>query len=126
MDVGVAPYPDMEDFYFSPLKILEYMAAGKPTVASRVGDLPMLVNDEVRGILVPPGDAAALEAALFRLMSNPSLAAAMGSAARVKVMTSRTWDMVARRILELGGVSLARAVRRKDWRRESKELQMRE
>src|SRR5262249_36909852 len=37
MDVAVAPYPPLENFYFSPLKVYEYMAAGLPVVASRIG-----------------------------------------------------------------------------------------
>src|ERR1041385_1938466 len=37
MHAGVAPYPPMESFYFSPLKIYEYLAAGLPVVASRIG-----------------------------------------------------------------------------------------
>ncbi len=121
MDVGVAPYPALEGFYFSPLKVLEYMAAGKPAVASRVGDLHELVEDDVDGILTPPGDAASLEGALARLMSDPKLRAAMGAAGRRKVLASRTWDMVARMILEMGGVSLAEAPRRDRERTEKRE-----
>src|SRR5690606_13714515 len=40
MDVAVAPYPRLDDFYFSPLKVLEYMAAGRAVVASRIGMIP--------------------------------------------------------------------------------------
>jgi len=104
MDVGVAPYPPIEGFYFSPLKVLEYMAAGRPTVASRVGDIRELVNDGVEGTLVPPGDARALQAALLKLMSDRNLCTTMGSAARKKVLTYRTWDIAARRILRIGGI----------------------
>ena len=71
MDIAVAPYPVAEDFYFSPLKILEYMAAGIPVVASAVGDLPSLVEHERTGILVPPGDADALGQALLHLARHP-------------------------------------------------------
>ncbi len=37
MDVAVAPYPNLPQFYFSPLKVYEYMAGGLPVVASRIG-----------------------------------------------------------------------------------------
>ena len=37
MDVAVAPYPVLEHFYFSPLKLFEYMAAGRACIASRIG-----------------------------------------------------------------------------------------
>ena len=41
MDVAVAPYPDLSDFYFSPLKVYEYMAAGLPVVTSRSVSWPV-------------------------------------------------------------------------------------
>lgn len=106
MDVGVAPYPTFDGFYFSPLKVYEYMAAGLPVVASRVGDLSELIQDGVDGFLVPPGDPAALAAALDRLRSDRGLRTRMGSAARLKVLRSHTWDMVVRRMLDLSGIAV--------------------
>lgn len=61
---------------------LEWMAAGRPVVASRVGGLPDLVEDGVTGVLVPPGDAPALAAALKSLLDDPDRAEAMGRKAR--------------------------------------------
>lgn len=61
---------------------LEWMAAGRPLVATRVGGIPDLVEDGVTGVLVPPGDAPALAGALRDLLSNPARAEAMGRAAR--------------------------------------------
>lgn len=57
MDVAVAPYPPLDHFYFSPLKLFEYMAAGLPIVASRIGQLEELIDDGVTGLLCQPGDA---------------------------------------------------------------------
>ena len=56
MDVAVAPYPMLPDFYFSPLKVFEYMAAGLPVVASRIGQLATLIEDGVNGLLCTPDD----------------------------------------------------------------------
>jgi glycosyltransferase involved in cell wall biosynthesis len=54
-------------------------------VASAVGGVPELVDDGVTGLLVPPGDPAALAAALTRLVADPDGAAAMGRAAWTRV-----------------------------------------
>ena len=61
---------------------LEWMAAGRPLIASRVGCLPDLVEEGVTGLLVPPGDASALAAAMARLLGAPDLAARMGAEGR--------------------------------------------
>jgi predicted glycosyltransferase/glycosyltransferase involved in cell wall biosynthesis len=101
MDVSVAPYPDLDDFYFSPLKIYEYMAAGLPVIASRIGDLPELIKDGINGFLVPPGDSISLAAVLSKLKSDRDLRLAVGSRARTTVFQSHTWDNNVRRILDL-------------------------
>lgn len=105
MDVAAAPYPVFSDFYFSPLKIFEYMAAGLPVISSRVGDLPGIVRDGVNGILCAPGDAVALAAALDRLRGDPALCRRLGQSARVTVLRRHTWDEVAHRILLLAGIA---------------------
>jgi glycosyltransferase involved in cell wall biosynthesis/acetyltransferase-like isoleucine patch superfamily enzyme len=62
--------------------ILEYMAAGLPIVATAVGGTVHLLEDGVHGLLVPPGDPAALAAAIGRLLRDPALASRLGAAAR--------------------------------------------
>lgn len=58
----------------------EAMAHGRPVVACAVGGLLDLVEDGVTGLLVPPGDVAALRAALERMLADPDLRARMGAA----------------------------------------------
>ena len=99
--VAVAPYPDLEPFYFSPLKVFEYMAAGLPVVTSNVGQLRSLIRDGVTGIRCPPGDAAALSTALARLGADPDLRARLGQAARKAILQHHTWEAVVARILDL-------------------------
>ncbi len=98
-DVGAAPYLPLEDFYFSPLKVLEYMAAGVCTVASALGELPDLLGAGERGVLVAPGDAAELAAALVELARDPARRNRLGRAARAHVVAQRGWDVNARRVL---------------------------
>jgi N-acetyl-alpha-D-glucosaminyl L-malate synthase BshA len=64
------------------LSILEGMCFACPSVATRVGGIPEVVEDQVSGLLVPFGDAAALGAALGELIQNPGRRAALGRAAQ--------------------------------------------
>ena len=73
MDVAVAPYRSVPDFYFSPLKLFEYLAAGKAVVASEIGQIPSVVRHGGNGLLVPPDDVAALRAALSLLAKDRDL-----------------------------------------------------
>ena len=65
-----------------PNTVVEAMAAGRPVVATRVGGIPDAVEEGETGLLVPPGDAAALSAALAALLGDPSRRARMGERAR--------------------------------------------
>jgi len=66
--------------------LLESMAAGAPTVATRVGGTPEALVDNVTGLLVAPGDARALAVAIARLLDDRQLAARLGEAARQLVV----------------------------------------
>jgi glycosyltransferase involved in cell wall biosynthesis len=110
MHAAVAPYRADEPFYFSPLKLYEYMAARLPVVASRVGHLAGAVADERTGLLVPGGDAAALADALARLATDPALRVRLGSAARAEVEANHTWDRIAARVLQSAPAGGERAV----------------
>jgi glycosyltransferase involved in cell wall biosynthesis len=66
-----------------PNVVLEAMACGRPVVASDIAAIPTAVRDGETGLLVPPGDALALRAALERLRRDPVERARLGAAARV-------------------------------------------
>jgi 2-deoxystreptamine N-acetyl-D-glucosaminyltransferase/2-deoxystreptamine glucosyltransferase len=80
-----------------PSVLVEGMAAGLPVVASRVGGIPALVEHEVNGLLVPPGDAAALAAAITRMLTEPGTAARLSAAAR-RTAARYAWPALARRV----------------------------
>lgn len=105
MDVAVAPYPHLDTFYFSPLKIFEYMAAGCAIVASRVGQITGILEDGATAILYPPGGISSLAEALDSLRRDPVRRAELGRAARRAALARHTWRQVAGRILDLAGFS---------------------
>jgi glycosyltransferase involved in cell wall biosynthesis len=70
------------DWEGAPVALIEAMAAGLPVVATAVGGVPDLVADEAGGVLVPPGDTAALALALAALARDPVRRRQMGEAAR--------------------------------------------
>lgn len=64
------------------LSLVEAMALGKPVVASAVGGIPEVVGDGDTGLIVPPGNSAALKSALVRILKNRELASKLGEAGR--------------------------------------------
>jgi glycosyltransferase involved in cell wall biosynthesis len=70
------------DFEGSPLAVMEYMAAGKAIVATRVGGVPDLIEDGVHGLLVERRDAAALAGAILRFLGDAELRGRVGLQAR--------------------------------------------
>jgi glycosyltransferase involved in cell wall biosynthesis len=70
-----------------PVALLEAMAWGRPIVATRMGGVPEVVDDGVEALLVPPGDPAALAAAIGRLLEDPGERLRLGRAARERAAT---------------------------------------
>jgi len=98
-DVGLAPYAALERFWFSPLKVLEYMAAGACPVVSDIGDARQTLGCGERGVLVAPGDPDALASAIALLARDRERARTLGERARVWVGEHRSWSINARRVL---------------------------
>jgi glycosyltransferase involved in cell wall biosynthesis len=90
-----------------PTVALEAMAAGKPVIASRLGGLPLVVEDGKTGLLVAPGDAPALREAIQGLLDAPDVAAAMGRAGRERVERELNWENVARQYVKVYETALA-------------------
>jgi glycosyltransferase involved in cell wall biosynthesis len=81
--------------------LLEAMNYGTPVIASRIGGIPDIVEDGVSGLLVPPGDADALAAAVRRLRDDPALARRLGEAGRRRLREQFSWEAIVRRWLDL-------------------------
>jgi N-acetyl-alpha-D-glucosaminyl L-malate synthase BshA len=82
-DLGVVT-SETESFCLS---ILEAMCFACPSVATRVGGIPEVIEDRVSGVLVPPGDSIALVRAVEELIADPARRAALGQAARSRAET---------------------------------------
>ena len=83
------------------LPAAEAMACGTPVIATRAGALPEIVGEYGTGILVPPADPPALAAAIKRLLADRPLRQRMGEAARKRIEESFSWEVAARKTLEV-------------------------
>jgi glycosyltransferase involved in cell wall biosynthesis len=81
--------------------LLEGMACGLPAICTSVASLPEVVEDGVSGFIVPPNDSRALAERLRWLCDHPDAAAAMGAAARRRVIERFAWPDVVRRCLAI-------------------------
>jgi glycosyltransferase involved in cell wall biosynthesis len=101
LDICAMPFPWTTHFayYASPIKLFEYMAAGRAIVASDLPSTAEIVRAGETALLYPPGDVHALAGALRTLHDDPTLRERMGAAARAEAMTHYTWAARARRIL---------------------------
>jgi glycosyltransferase involved in cell wall biosynthesis len=97
-DAGIAPFntashPALQaaGFFWSPLKIYEYMAMGLPTVTPSIPPLDTTIREGIEGALYPEGDIGALAVAIRRVLETPDRAA-MGRRARERVEQAFSWQ----------------------------------
>ncbi|MFL6278884.1 MAG: glycosyltransferase family 4 protein [Vicinamibacterales bacterium] len=107
-DVLVLPNPAsaISTRYTSPLKLFEYMAAGKPIVSSDLPSIREILRDGENALLVAPGNPSALASAIERLLNNPSLAARLAHAALEEV-PNYSWQRRAERLEALFAETIA-------------------
>lgn len=101
MHVAVAPYPRLAGFYFSPLKVFEYMAAGVPVVASDIGQIGTILTHRKTALLHRPGAVREMVAHIEDLRRHPALRLRLASAARRLVTRRFTWRRNAGRVLAM-------------------------
>jgi len=76
----------------TPLKLFEYMAAGKAIVAPAVPNMERILTDGVSALLVPPDDPEALACAVAKLLADGQLRKSLGQAARKEAIEKHSWD----------------------------------
>lgn len=101
MDITVAPYTAQDGFYFSPLKVVESLAAGRPVVAPRLGQLTDLLQDGVTGLLYPPGARDEFVQRVSELLNDAPRLQAMSRAAASVARNNFGWDKTAQRATEI-------------------------
>lgn len=97
-DVAVSP---RATFYASPMKVMEYMALGKPVVVPRTLNFLDFIDERINGITFEDGNPMALEAALASLYESRDTCRQIGANARKKVEERLNWQWNARRSCEL-------------------------
>jgi glycosyltransferase involved in cell wall biosynthesis len=102
-DILLSPHVPLEDgseFFGSPTKLFEYMAMGKAIVASRLGQIGDVLEDEEGGLLIEPGNAGQLAEAILRLSGSRDLRERLGNAARRAAVERHTWKQNAQRVID--------------------------
>jgi glycosyltransferase involved in cell wall biosynthesis len=102
-DILVAPHVPLADgseFFGSPTKVFEYMAMGKAIVASRLGQIGEVLENKETALLVGPGNAGELAAAIVKLVESDELRARLGAKAREVAEREFTWKHNAQRVLD--------------------------
>lgn len=93
------PNTPLTPYSYSPLKVRDYAACGKPIIASRIPGLEE-IEEAGFGILVPPEGINALADAIVKLLHNPALCKEMGKKARAYAETYYSWELIGRKISE--------------------------
>jgi glycosyltransferase involved in cell wall biosynthesis len=96
LDIGVAPYIPLDEFYFHPLKVVEYLAAGKPVIYSDQGDMATLVGPA--GLGHEPGSVGELARDLAQLLGDPALRRSLAARAAARG-AEFDWTVTAERVL---------------------------
>lgn len=101
-DILVSPHVPLDagaEFFGSPTKLFEYMAMGKGIVASRLGQIGEVLQQEKTALLVEPGNVEQLTGAILRLTTSPEMRERLGAAARRTAVEHHTWKHNAQRVL---------------------------
>jgi glycosyltransferase involved in cell wall biosynthesis len=92
-DVVTLPYPSLrKDLWFSPLKLFEYMAAGKAIVASNAGQIAEIIQHGHSGLLIESGNVESFARAVFAILQDPSEGKRLGKNAQEQAVQQFSWE----------------------------------
>ncbi|MBI5405869.1 glycosyltransferase [Candidatus Kaiserbacteria bacterium] len=99
-DILLMPFPDMPHYRnnMSPVKMFEYMASGRPIIATDLPTIREVLNEE-NAVLIPPGDSDALACTVHTLLNDPTLGERLAQRAK-KDVSRYEWSERSRRILD--------------------------
>lgn len=100
-DILVSPHTPAERFVGSPMKVFEYMAAGRAIIASRLDQIGETLHDGQTAVLTQPGNVDELASCVLALAQDAPLRARLGNAARADAVQSHSWTDRMRRVLAL-------------------------
>ncbi|MGA1869998.1 MAG: glycosyltransferase family 4 protein [bacterium] len=100
VDIALAPYPH-DAFYASPIKIYEYMAAGKVVVASPIPQIMEVIRHGENGIIVDFRNSNAAAKEIITLIDNPELRNKLGQNARQSILEKHTWQGRSRALADM-------------------------
>ena len=98
MDMAIMPNSNS---YNSPVKIFEYMAMGKATIAPDLGPLREVIKHGINGLLIRPGDPEDIKSKIMQLVSNSQLREELGRNAAKFILSNHTWDINSRKITRI-------------------------
>lgn len=102
IDVAVIPYPRLpKELWFSPLKMYEYMAAGKAIVASKYGQIADVLQDGQTAILVEPGNEEEMTRCIIQLLEDDNLRTQLGISAFNRAQSHHSWEQYIARLEEI-------------------------
>lgn len=101
MDIVLAPYPKLDFFYYSPVKIYEYMSMGKPVISTRLGQIAEIIEDQRNGFLTEPDEVEEITRMIIELSHNAEQRKQVGTAARQDILEKYSWKKRGEQLSEL-------------------------
>jgi glycosyltransferase involved in cell wall biosynthesis len=101
MDIVLAPYPKLDFFYYSPVKVFEYMACGKALITTDIGQISEIIQNGETGVLTTPNDINDVIENINHLIRDDKLRRKIGNKARMEIEKKHTWNIRGKQLSDL-------------------------